>query len=63
MAITQKKAIEILELNSKEGRKQMPPDVLASLDLAISEMKTVEYVRSGGLWDFKALFPGEAPEK
>jgi len=41
----------------------MPPDVLASLDLAINNMDTVLFVRSGGIWDFKALFPGEAPEK
>ena len=61
--IKQSKAIEILELNVKEGHKTMPADVKDALNLAISNMKTVQYVRSGGLWDFKALFPGEAPEK
>jgi len=63
MQITQRKALEILKLNAQEGRKKMPPDVLASLDLAINNMDTVLFVRSGGIWDFKALFPGEAPEK
>lgn len=63
MLIKMQKAIEILDLNVKEGHKKMPPDVAAALNLAINNMKTVQYVRGGGPWDFKALFPGEAPEK
>lgn len=63
MHITMKKAIEVLEINIKEGRKGMPPDVEDSLNLAISNMNTVLFVRHGGAWDFHALFPGEAPEK
>ncbi len=63
MPITLKKAIEVLEINVKEGRKSMPLDVFYSLNLAISSMNTVLFVRTGGRWDFNALFPGEAPVK
>jgi len=63
MPITMKKAVEILELNVKEGSKKMPPDVRDALSLAISNMKTTQFIRSGGEWDLKAMFPGEAPEE
>jgi len=63
MFIKMSKAIEILDLNVKEGGKKMPPDVKDSLNLAISTMKTVLFIRGGGEWDLKAVFPGEAPEK
>jgi len=63
MAIKMTKALEILELNVKEGHKKMPPDVKDSLNLAISTMNIVLFIRGGGEWDLKALFPGEAPKK
>lgn len=63
MPITLPKAIEILDLNVKEGHKTMPEDVKMALSVAISSMKTVKFVRGGGDWNFAALFPDEAPEE
>lgn len=62
MPITMSKAYEILDLNMKEAHKQMPPDVRESLNLALNTMKTVQYMRKGGVWDLHALFPNEAPD-
>ena len=61
MPIKMDKAIEILELNVKEGHKKMPPDLKQSLSLAISNMRTTQYIRRGGHWDLHALFPDELP--
>lgn len=63
MPITMKKAVEILDLNVKDRHKTMPLDVRESVNLAISTMKTVQYIRTGGIWDLNALFPDEAPEE
>ena len=63
MPITLSKAIEILDLNVKEGHKSMPGDVKDALNLAINCMKTVKFVRGGRQWSFMALFPDEAPEE
>lgn len=61
MPIKMDKAIEILELNMREAHKSMPPDLKDSLNLALSNMHTVQYIRSGGTWDIHALFPNELP--
>jgi len=61
MKIKMSKAIEILELNSKEAGKKMPPDVLASVNLGASTMKAVLLARNGGSWDPHALLPDELP--
>jgi len=61
MPIKMDKAIEILEINAKEGHKTMHPDVKQSLSLAISNMRTTQYIRRGGTWDLHALFPDELP--
>lgn len=61
MPIKMDKAIEILELNIREAHKSMPPDLKDSLNLALSNMLTVQYIRRGAIWDLHALFPDELP--
>jgi hypothetical protein len=63
MRITMAKAIEVLDLNMKEAHKDMPEDVKAALNLGINTMGTVQYIRKGGSWDIKTLFPGEEAEE
>ena len=61
--IKMSKAIEVLDLNVREDRHKMPPDVRASLNLAINCMKTIQFIRGGKQWSFSALFPDEEPEE
>jgi hypothetical protein len=63
MLITMRKAIEILDLNMKEAHKSMPEDVKAALNLGINTMGTVQFIRKGGDWNLKTLFPGEEAEE
>lgn len=63
MPITMSKAIEILELNVREGHKTIPHDVRDAICLAINTMRTVKYIRKGGEWSLTAPFPDEELEE
>lgn len=53
------KAIQIGELNLKEGGKKMPPDVAAALSLLVEAAKLIDYCRSGEYNPPYELLPGE----
>lgn len=57
--ITIEKAIEILELNSKEAGKKMPPDVLSAVNLGIEAMKRIDRQRNLRLAIHQPPLPGE----
>jgi len=58
-----KKVIEILQINIREGRKKMPPDVLTALQIALAACTLVKDLRDRDLLIDEYLLPGETPEK
>lgn len=59
--MTPLKAIEILELNIREARKKMPPDVLDALKLHVQAMRRLLTMRSHGINQAILPLPGENP--
>lgn len=63
MPIKLNKAIELsknLELPLKTAQDH---DNHLAIRLGLAGLEAIRFYRNGGRWDFKALLPGEEPEK
>lgn len=63
MAITAKKAIQILDIDQRTQIAKVSPDLIEARALALHGLKAINFARATGKWHPAALLPGELPEQ